>query len=188
MVELPQELASAAWSATELSLNNFANLIGVDPSTVTRWASGRYPPNTVARALLKLIAADPEFCVKVLRDEISRREGVRELPPVPSEELSESARHIYDKVHWDTWLRGPHSIDMASLRPHPLDMPRAEQDRALLELEEHGLIVLEPFRPIDEEHAPHGFCLVHPERGAFESARLNGRAVKDLKPDRAGRR
>ena len=51
---------------TPLSQTRFARLIGVSKRTVENWEQGRRTPSGPARALLKIVAQDPEGAVRAL--------------------------------------------------------------------------------------------------------------------------
>jgi len=52
---------------TGLSQSRFANLLGVSKRTLENWEQGRRHPTGPARALLKIVEADPEYALKALR-------------------------------------------------------------------------------------------------------------------------
>ncbi len=49
-----------------LSQRRFATLLGVSKRTLENWEQGRRNPTGAARALLKLVDADPEYALKAL--------------------------------------------------------------------------------------------------------------------------
>ncbi|MFT4928412.1 MAG: putative transcriptional regulator [Phenylobacterium sp.] len=51
---------------TGLTQNRFALMIGVSKRTLENWEQGRRQPTGPARALLKLVDADPEYALKSL--------------------------------------------------------------------------------------------------------------------------
>ena len=51
---------------TGLSQTRFARLIGVSKRTLENWEQGRRSPTGPARALLKIVAKDPEGAVRAL--------------------------------------------------------------------------------------------------------------------------
>ena len=51
---------------TGLSQTHFARLIGVSKRTLENWEQGRRSPTGPARALLKIVAKDPEGAVRAL--------------------------------------------------------------------------------------------------------------------------
>lgn len=51
---------------TGLSQSRFANLLGVSKRTLENWEQGRRHPTGPARALLKIVDADPEYALKAL--------------------------------------------------------------------------------------------------------------------------
>ncbi len=56
----------AARERTQLSQADFAQLIGVKLKTLQNWEQGRRKPQGPARALLKIVAADPKGAVRAL--------------------------------------------------------------------------------------------------------------------------
>jgi putative transcriptional regulator len=56
---------------TGLSQDRFAYLIGVKPATLRNWEQGRRKPTGPARALLRILEADPEGAVRALHPEPS---------------------------------------------------------------------------------------------------------------------
>lgn len=56
----------AARERTHLSQADFAELIGVNLKTLQNWEQGRRKPQGPARALLKIVAADPKGAVRAL--------------------------------------------------------------------------------------------------------------------------
>ncbi|MBB1327384.1 helix-turn-helix domain-containing protein [Pseudoalteromonas sp. SR45-1] len=51
---------------TGLSQSRFANVVGVSKRTLENWEQGRRHPTGPARALLKIVDADPEHALKAL--------------------------------------------------------------------------------------------------------------------------
>jgi putative transcriptional regulator len=51
---------------TGLSQTRFARLIGVSKRTLENWEQGRRSPTGPARALLKIVAKDPEGAIRAL--------------------------------------------------------------------------------------------------------------------------
>ena len=51
---------------TGLSQSRFANVVGVSKRTIENWEQGRRHPTGPARALLKIVDADPEYALKAL--------------------------------------------------------------------------------------------------------------------------
>ena len=51
---------------TGLSQDRFAYLIGVKPATLRNWEQGRRKPTGPAKALLRILEADPEGVVRAL--------------------------------------------------------------------------------------------------------------------------
>ena len=54
---------------TGLSQDRFAYLIGVKPATLRNWEQGRRKPTGPAKALLRILEADPEGAVRALHPE-----------------------------------------------------------------------------------------------------------------------
>ncbi len=52
---------------TGLSQNQFATLIGVSKRTLENWEQGRRQPTGPARALLRILDADPAHAVRALQ-------------------------------------------------------------------------------------------------------------------------
>lgn len=52
--------------ATQLSQAQFARLIGVSLRTLQNWEQKRSRPTGAARALLRIVAADPEAAIRAL--------------------------------------------------------------------------------------------------------------------------
>ena len=52
---------------TRLSQDKFAALLGVSVKTLRSWEQGQRNPSGPSRALLKLIAADPEHATRTLK-------------------------------------------------------------------------------------------------------------------------
>lgn len=59
-------LALFARERTELDRDDFARVIGIAPATVARWELGVARPTPAEVSLLKLIAADPAVCLRLL--------------------------------------------------------------------------------------------------------------------------
>lgn len=57
---------AAVREQTGLSQTRFARLIGVSKRTVENWEQGRRTPSGPARALLKIVAKDPEGAIRAL--------------------------------------------------------------------------------------------------------------------------
>ena len=51
---------------TGVSQSNFAKMIGVSVGTLRNWEQGRRKPEGAARALLKIVEADPEYVKSIL--------------------------------------------------------------------------------------------------------------------------
>lgn len=52
---------------TGLTQQRFANLVGVSQRTLENWEQGRRQPTGPARALLKILDADPIYALKALQ-------------------------------------------------------------------------------------------------------------------------
>ncbi len=66
VTEFPEPEVKAIRERIGLSQGRFAVLIGVSPRTLENWEQGRRHPTGPARALLRILAADPEHAVKAL--------------------------------------------------------------------------------------------------------------------------
>jgi putative transcriptional regulator len=64
--EYPEPEVKAIRERTGLSQSRFAMLIGVSKRTLENWEQGRRHPTGPAKALLKILAADPENAVRAL--------------------------------------------------------------------------------------------------------------------------
>ena len=64
--EFPDPEVKAIREKTGLSQARFAMLIGVSKRTLENWEQGRRHPTGPAKALLKILAADPENAVRAL--------------------------------------------------------------------------------------------------------------------------
>ena len=64
--EYPDPEVRVIRSKTGLSQDKFAFLIGVKPATLRNWEQGRRKPTGPARALLRILEADPESAVRAL--------------------------------------------------------------------------------------------------------------------------
>jgi putative transcriptional regulator len=51
---------------TGLTQGRFADVVGVSKRTLENWEQGRRSPSGPARALLKIVDADPEYALKAL--------------------------------------------------------------------------------------------------------------------------
>lgn len=63
-IEEPQ--VKAIRTKIGMTQNKFAALIGVSQRTIENWEQGRRHPTGPARALLKIVEADPESAIKAL--------------------------------------------------------------------------------------------------------------------------
>lgn len=143
----PHELARRARSATGLSQVAFARLLGVTTGTVSSWEQERRQPtpHRLARALLRLIADRPEWCVAVLEDGQGRKPG-KSKAPAPTRRRAKPGRLDARVVRQ---LRKLGCGDSARV---PLDRLRAALegtapealDGALLRLEAAGRVALLP--------------------------------------------
>ena len=64
--EYPDPEVRAIRLKTGLSQDRFAYLIGVKPATLRNWEQGRRKPTGPAKALLRILDADPEGAVRAL--------------------------------------------------------------------------------------------------------------------------
>jgi len=64
--EHPEPQVRLIRSRTKLSQEKFAHLIGVKPSTLRNWEQGRRKPTGPAKALLRIVEADPEHEIRTL--------------------------------------------------------------------------------------------------------------------------
>jgi putative transcriptional regulator len=64
--EHPEPSVRLIRSKTKLSQEKFAHLIGVKPSTLKNWEQGRRKPTGPAKALLRILEADPEHAIRAL--------------------------------------------------------------------------------------------------------------------------
>ncbi len=62
----PEPQVKAIREKTGLSQSRFASLIGVSKRTLENWEQGRRHPTGPAKALLRILDADPEHAVKSL--------------------------------------------------------------------------------------------------------------------------
>jgi putative transcriptional regulator len=73
-------------SQYELSQVEFARLVGISPETLRNWESGRRCPLGPARALLRILAADPHKVLLVLSDERMECTPIEANDPGPNGE------------------------------------------------------------------------------------------------------
>ena len=66
ITEFADPEVKAIRTKTGLSQSRFANLLGVSKRTLENWEQGRRHPTGPARALLKIVDADPEYALKAL--------------------------------------------------------------------------------------------------------------------------
>ena len=64
--EYPALEVTAIREKTGLSQSRFAVLIGVSKRTLENWEQGRRQPTGPAKALLKIVDADPEHAIRAL--------------------------------------------------------------------------------------------------------------------------
>ena len=64
--EYPDPEVRVIRQKTGLSQDRFAFLIGVKPATLRNWEQGRRKPTGPAKALLRILEADPEGVVRAL--------------------------------------------------------------------------------------------------------------------------
>lgn len=65
------QLAAEARAATGLTQRDFAGLIGTHHTTVAYWESEKKTPNKASVALLRLIRANPSFCIDLLKQPLA---------------------------------------------------------------------------------------------------------------------
>lgn len=66
--EFPEPEVKLIREKVGLSQNRFALLIGVSKRTLENWEQGRRRPTGPAKALLRILDADPEHAVRTLYD------------------------------------------------------------------------------------------------------------------------
>ena len=66
MTELPEPDVKAIRKAANVSQSQFARLIGVNVRTLQNWEQRRSRPTGAARALLKIVAANPKAALRAL--------------------------------------------------------------------------------------------------------------------------
>lgn len=66
VTEFPEPQVKAIREKVGLSQSRFAMLIGVSKRTLENWEQGRRHPTGPAKALLRILEADPEFAVRAL--------------------------------------------------------------------------------------------------------------------------
>ena len=66
VTEFPEPEVKAIREKVGLSQSRFAMLIGVSKRTLENWAQGRRHPTGPAKALLRILEADPEHAVRAL--------------------------------------------------------------------------------------------------------------------------
>ena len=66
VTEFPEPEVKAIREKVGLSQNRFAMLIGVSKRTLENWEQGRRHPTGPAKALLRILDADPEHAVRAL--------------------------------------------------------------------------------------------------------------------------
>lgn len=66
VTEFPDPEVKAIREKVGLSQNRFAMLIGVSKRTLENWEQGRRHPTGPAKALLRILDADPELAVRAL--------------------------------------------------------------------------------------------------------------------------
>jgi transcriptional regulator with XRE-family HTH domain len=169
----PADLIDRARGALKLTLLEFAALLGVDPSTVTRWRNGaRALPNPVA-LLLRLILEDPLARERVLG--APQREATEPARPVTAPARaaeprvdrppSELQNELLCRLKYFTPSKAL-SLRVAR-QPFEGDWTREEQDREILDLERRGLVVLEA-----GDAAEAGEAIATADRGRLSVVRL----------------
>lgn len=66
VTKFPEPEVKAIREKVGLSQNRFAMLIGVSKRTLENWEQGRRHPTGPAKALLRILEADPEHAVRAL--------------------------------------------------------------------------------------------------------------------------
>jgi len=66
VTEFAEPEVKAIRAKTGLSQSRFASAMGVSKRTLENWEQGRRSPTGPARALLKILDADPEYALKTL--------------------------------------------------------------------------------------------------------------------------
>ncbi len=66
--EFAEPEVKAIRAKTGLSQSRFAHLMGVSKRTLENWEQGRRHPTGPARALLKIMDADPDYALKALHN------------------------------------------------------------------------------------------------------------------------
>lgn len=66
VTEFAEPEVKAIRAKTGLSQSRFANVVGVSKRTLENWEQGRRHPTGPARALLKILDADPQHALKAL--------------------------------------------------------------------------------------------------------------------------
>jgi putative transcriptional regulator len=66
-IEIPDPDVRAIRERTGLTQESFALLIGVSKRTLENWEQARRTPTGPARALLRIVAADPAGAIRALR-------------------------------------------------------------------------------------------------------------------------
>ena len=65
--EFPEPEVKAIREKMGVSQDKFAVILGVSKRTVENWEQGRRHPTGAARALLKIVEADPQYALEALR-------------------------------------------------------------------------------------------------------------------------
>lgn len=68
VTELPEPEVKLIREKIGLSQNRFAMLIGVSKRTLENWEQGRRHPSGPAKALLRILDADPERAIRALHN------------------------------------------------------------------------------------------------------------------------
>ncbi|OEE54079.1 MULTISPECIES: NadS family protein [Vibrionaceae] len=66
VTEFAEPEVKAIRAKTGLSQSRFAGVMGVSKRTLENWEQGRRHPTGPARALLKIVDADPEYALRAL--------------------------------------------------------------------------------------------------------------------------
>jgi CheY-like chemotaxis protein/DNA-binding XRE family transcriptional regulator len=110
-------LAKRARLATGLSLELFAKFIGADLETYKAWESGTAKPSRTVLTLLRLIEADPTFCLTTLRQTKSKLPAGTILLVVANDEARSTLWDVCNEEGFDVeavvdgreaieWLKG----------------------------------------------------------------------------------
>jgi|TARA_R110000868_G_scaffold310023_12_gene571282 putative transcriptional regulator len=68
LIEFAEPQVKAIRAKTGLTQNRFADVLGVSKRTLENWEQGRRHPTGPARALLKILDADPKHALQALNN------------------------------------------------------------------------------------------------------------------------